>query len=117
MKYSDNQLKALAATNPKELISILNSPHADVSTLTFGAEILGGEVSDESLTLPVFRKLMRHVNAVVREGSLIGIEAFYSAETPPPQDILDKLKAMSNNDPSLVIKNLSKDLLKEYSIL
>ena len=116
MTYTDNQLKALASNNPKELIRILNSPQADVSTLTFGAEILGGEIKDEELVLPVFRKLIKHVNAIVREGSLIGIEAFYSS-AKPPQDILDRLKAMANSDPSPAIKDLAKDLVKEFDTL
>lgn len=116
MTYTDSQLKTLASNNPKELIRILNSPQADVPTLTFGAEILGGEIKDEELVLPVFRKLIKHVNAIVREGSLIGIEAFYSS-TKPPQDIIDRLKCMSNSDPSPAIKDLAKDLVKEFDTL
>lgn len=116
MTYTDNQLKVLAHTNPKELVRILNSSNVDTKTLTFGAEILGGEVSDESLALPVFRKLLKHINAIVREGSLIGIEAFYSS-TKPPQDILDRLRVMSASDPSPTIKEMSKDLLKEFDAL
>lgn len=113
MTYSDNQLKVLANSNPKELVRILNSSNVDTRTLTFGVEILGGEVTDENLTLPIFRKLMKHINAIVREGSLIGLEAFYSA-SKPPQDVIDRLRVMANSDPSPTIKDLSKDLLKEF---
>ena len=116
MKYSDNQLKTIANTNPKELIRILNSPHTDINTLTFGIEILGGEVSEEELVLPVIRKLIKHVNAVVREGALIGIQAFYTA-SKPPQDILDKLSIMKDVDPSPAIKDLANDLLKDFDLL
>lgn len=116
MTYSENQLKVLANTNPKELVRILNSSNVDIRTLTFGAEILGGEVLDETLTLPVFRKLMKHINAIVREGALIGIEAFYTS-AKPPQDILDRLKTMSANDPSPTLKDMAKDLLKEFEAL
>lgn len=116
MTYSDSQLKILAQTNPKELVRILNSSNVDTGTLTFGVEILGGEITDESLTLPIFRKLMRHINAIVREGALIGLEAFYSA-SKPPQDVIERLQTMANNDPSPTIKDMAKDLLKEYSVL
>ena len=116
MTYSDKQLKMLASSNPKELVRILNSSNVDNSTLTFGAEILGGEVKEEELVLPVLRKLLKHVNAVVREGSMIGLEAFYGDKTPP-QDIVDRLKVMSCGDPSPTLKEMAKDLLKEYGEL
>ena len=114
MKYSDNQLKALANTNPKELVRILSSPHTDTNTLTFGIEILGGEVDDESLVLPVLKKLLKHINAIVREGAVIGVQAFY-IKSKPPQEILDRLTVMSSSDPSPAIKDLTQDLLKDYN--
>jgi len=116
MTYSDSQLKVLAHTNPKELVRILNSSNVDTGTLTFGVEILGGEITDESIALPVFRKLMKHINAVVREGSLIGLEAFYSA-SKPPQDVIERLQIMANSDPSPTLKDMAKDLLKEFNAL
>jgi hypothetical protein len=116
MTYSENELKDLAQKNPKELSRILISPNSDVHTLTFGAELLGGEVTDESLVLPPFRMLLKHIHATVREGAMIGVAAFYS-EKKPPQDILDRLKTMSKIDPSPVLKEMAKDLIVTYESL
>lgn len=82
MGYSEFQLTALATSNPKELVRIITSPNSDVHALTFGAEILGGEVKDESLVLPALRQLLKHVNAVVREGAMLGVSAFYMEARP-----------------------------------
>lgn len=116
MNYTDNQLIDLAQTNPKELARILTSPNADTKVLTSGAEILGGEVKDETIVLPVLRKLLKHFNAIVREGAAIGISSFYM-EKKPPQDILDRLKVMSASDPSPSVKDFTKTLLQDYENL
>lgn len=113
MNYTENQLSELAKTNPKELARILISPNANIRMLTFGAEILGGEVEDETIVLPVLRMLVKHVNAIVREGAAIGISCFYSS-TKPPQDILDRLKVMSTNDPSPSLREQSKSMLEDF---
>lgn len=113
MSYSENQLNALAKENPKELVRILTSPNADVRTLTYGAEILGGEVADEELVLPALRMLLKHINAIVREGAMLGVSSFYTEKTPP-KDILDKLTAMSKNDPSPTLKEFAKQILEEF---
>jgi predicted O-methyltransferase YrrM len=113
MNYTDNQLTNLAKTNPKELVRLLTSPNADIRLLTSGAEILGGEISDETVVLPVLRMLLKHVNAIVREGAAIGVSSFYIAKKPP-QDILDRLKVMANNDPSPTIKEYAKSILEDF---
>jgi hypothetical protein len=113
MSYSENQLSTLAKNNPKELIRIITSPNSDVHALTFGAELLG-EVSDEGLVLPALRRLLKHVNAVVREGAMNGLSTFY-VEKKPPQDVLDRLQKMAVDDPSPDCKNLATSLLEEYS--
>jgi hypothetical protein len=115
MSYSQNQLKTLSQSNPKELARILSSPNADIHTLTFGAELLG-EVEDERIVLPTLRQLLKHVNAVVREGAMMGLSAFY-LERKPPQDILDKLRAMTKNDPSPSNKEFADTLLKDFEVL
>jgi hypothetical protein len=113
MNYTENQLSELAKTNPKELAHILTSSSVNVRTLTFGAEILGGEVTDETIVLPVLSRLIKHVNAIVREGAAIGISSFYVSKKPP-QDILDRLKFMSTNDPSPALRDTVKGMLEDY---
>lgn len=115
MNYSENKLNELAKTNPKELARILTSSSVNTHTLTFGAEILGGEVDDEEIVLPALRMLIKHVNAVVREGAANGISSFYSVkETPPPQDIWDRLKIMVKNDPSPSLRETCEIMLKDF---
>jgi hypothetical protein len=116
MIYSKTQLINLAKTNPKELIRSLISPNADIHMLTSGAEILGEEVSDETLVLPVFKQLLKHVHATVREAAAIGVSSFY-LEKKPPQDILDKLKSMSMTDPSPNLKDYIRTILKDFENL
>ena len=113
MSYSENQLSALAKINPKELARILISSNVDTKTLTFGAEILGGEVADETVVLPVFRFLLKHVNAIVREGALIGVSAFYTTQKPP-QDIMERVQIIANTDPSPTLKNIAKDIITQF---
>jgi hypothetical protein len=113
MKYSDTQLVSLAKANPKELVRILTSPNADMRLLASGAEILGGEVTDEMLVVPVFRRLLKHVNAIVREGAAIGVSTFY-LDKKPPQDILDRLKALAASDPSPTLKEYAKSVVEDF---
>src|SRR5271154_3731967 len=114
MSYSRFQLTALAKTNPKELVRIITSPNSDTHALTFGAEILGEEVKDESLVLPAFRRLLKHVNAVVREGAMVGLSSFYM-DSKPPQDVMDRLQIISTDDPSPSCKETAASLLEEFN--
>lgn len=114
MKYTETQLKLLAKDNPKELARIITSPYGDVNTSTLGAEILGEEVSDETLVLPALKILIKNNHALVRESAMIGISAFYS-DRSPPRDILDILKSISNIDPLPSNKELAKDLIITFS--
>jgi hypothetical protein len=113
MSYSENQLIKLAQTNPKELARVLTSPNKDVHMLTFGVEIMCEEIKDEAITIPVIRQLLKHINAVVREGAVIGASCFFTGKKPP-QDILDRLIVMSNSDPSPSIKESAKDVLESF---
>lgn len=114
MSYSQNQLKLMAQSNPKELARILTSPNSDVSTLTFGAELLGE--AEERIALPALKQLLKHVHAVVREGAMMGLSALYM-ERKPPQDVLDKLRSMAKADPSPSNKEFAETLLNDFEVL
>lgn len=114
MNYSEEQLVDLAKSDPEELARLLINPSTNTVALTFGAEIIASEVSDENIVLPVLKRLLRHINALVREGAIIGVGAFYN-DRNPPKEILEKLKDLSNIDPSKAIKSVAKDLLENYS--
>jgi hypothetical protein len=113
MNYSDNQLTALAQSNPKELIRILTSPNVNTKMLASGAEILGSENSNEDIVLPTLRQLLKHVNALVREGAAIGISSFYLGKQLPP-DIFEKLHSMVDSDPSPNLREYIVTMLKDF---
>jgi hypothetical protein len=116
MNYSDDRLTTLAQTNPKELARILINPNSDIRMLSLGVEILGEEVKDETIVLPVIKQLLKHINAIVREGAVIGASSFYM-DKKPPRDILDRLKVMSNSDPSPLLKEFAGNVLVDFEAL
>lgn len=115
MNYSQNQLKALVDTNPKELARVITSPNSDTHLLAVGAELLG-DVTDERIVLPALRQLLKHVHALVREGAMTGLSSFY-LERKPPQDILERLRVMTKNDPSPDLREYAQSLLKNFEVL
>ena len=115
MNYSQNQLKALVDTNPKELARVITSPNSGTHLLAVGAELLG-DVTDERIVLPALRQLLKHVHALVREGAMTGLSSFY-LERKPPQDILERLRVMTKNDPSPDLREYAQSLLKNFEVL
>lgn len=114
MKYSEEQLIKLANENLEELVRVLNEPTTSSVELTFGAEILGTEIKDEKVVLPVLKRLLRHINALVREGAIIGVCSFY-IDNKPPVEILDRLKQIAASDPSPTLKSYAKEVLIDYN--
>lgn len=115
MSYSQNQLKIMAQTNPRELARVITSPNADTHMLAYGAELLG-DLSDERIVYPALRQLLKHVHALVREGAMTGVSSFY-IERKPPQDILERLRFMVKNDPSPNLKEYAQQLIKDFEVL
>jgi hypothetical protein len=113
MNYTDNQLIHLAQNEPNELARLLVNPTASVKMLVAGVEILGEEAEDEKIVLPVLRQLLNHIHAAVREGAAVGVSSFY-AKDKLPSDILDRLRFMSQSDPSPNVKNYAKFMLQEF---
>jgi hypothetical protein len=113
MNYTDNQLIHLAQNEPKELARLLVNPTASIKMLVSGVEILGEEAEDEQIVLPVLRQLLSHIHAAVREATAVGVSSFY-AKDRLPSDILDKLRVMSQNDPSPNVKNYAKFMLQDF---
>lgn len=115
--YSDSQLICMAQEEPQKLIKILSSPNADIDTLVCGIEILSGEVKEEELVLPTLLLLLKHINAIVREGAMIGVEAFYFGfcNKCPPKTILEKLKFISSHDPSPQLKIFATEIIKDIN--
>src|SRR5271167_4740744 len=112
MNYSQNQLKSLVQSNPKELARIITSPNADAYMLALGAELLG-EATDERIVYPALHQLLKHVHALVREGAMTGLSSFYM-DKKPPQDILDRLRVMSKSDPAPNNKEFASTILGDW---
>lgn len=113
MTYSNIQLRTLAQQNPKELIRIITGSNGDTHTIAAGVEILGEEVGNETLVAPVLRQLLKHPHALVREGALNGITAFFS-DKPVPRDILERLRLIAKNDPLSTNKEIAADMLSVF---
>ncbi len=108
MNHSIDSLRKLAQSDSNRFIQLLSSTK-DVHVATMGAEILGEEL-DEEIALPILMKLTRHINAIIREGALIGISALFYGKNFPPE-IIERLIDISRNDPSTTLREYSKELL------
>jgi len=116
MSYSSQQLKELAQKDTQELIKIINHHYkVDTKTIALAVEVLGEEVIDETIVLPIIRKLLKHIHVMIRESAIICAFSFY-AEKTPPQDVIDNLKVIANNDPSHDLRDLAKDILKDLHL-
>src|SRR6185436_4719015 len=113
MSYTTIQLRNLAQQNPQELIRIITSPNGDAQTLASGAEVLGEEVSNESIVAPALKQLLKHPHALVREGALNGVAAFFS-ERPVSRDILDRIRAIAKSDPLSANKEIAADIISTF---
>ena len=113
MSYSAEQLKDLAKNNPKELINIIERNISNIPILTEAIENLGEETKDEAIVLPIFKRLLKHIHAQVRESTVLAVMSFY-VNKKPPQDILDRLKAMVKSDPSPIVRDCGEDALNNF---
>lgn len=113
MSYSSAQLQSIAKKDIKELIHIIEHSGSDISTLEMAIEILSDESDSEECILPVLNRFLRHIHVIVREASMVGVSNFYTDKSPP-KVILDRLKVISNNDPSSYLRDFAKDILNEF---
>lgn len=108
MVYTIVQYRQLAKSNPTELIQLINNI-SNIPLLVSIVEVLD-EIDDESLVLPVFKRLLKHIHAQVREGALTALFSFYKNKKLPI-DILDRVKTISKSDPSPDVRDYASDLL------
>lgn len=113
MNFSENEMTKFAKEDPEYFSKILLNPHTSVSSLTSGIEILISEVKDEKMILDSLKSLLKHKNAVVREGACYAAANFYSEKNIPPQEIVDSLKKISVQDPSLSVREGALILLEK----
>lgn len=109
LTYSYNQLTEIYKKSPNNLAKLLLQS-SNVHTISDGIEILSNECSDEDVVLPVLKKFLSHIHVLVREAACNAVSSFYSASSPP-EEIIGKLKTMSETDPSGIIKSLATDIL------
>jgi vesicle coat complex subunit len=116
MNYSHSQLSQLARDNPQKFIEIANNQtKTDIKTISMAIDVLGEEIHNEAIVLPIIRRSLKHIHVMIRESAIICAASFYSGKQLP-QEIVEKLKAISINDPSPDIKELATNTLKDFNI-
>ena len=112
MSYSIIQLKQLIKTNPTEFTQIINNHISEASLLSAAVELLD-EISDESLTVPLLKRFLKHVHAAVRESALMATSSIFM-DKKPPADIFDRVKVIAKSDPAVQVRECAADLLKDF---
>jgi hypothetical protein len=69
----ENEFNRLAIDNPTKLISWIEDGTMDFSDLTFAAEALN-LTKESEIVVPCLLKLLGHIQPVVREGAVYGLE-------------------------------------------
>jgi hypothetical protein len=116
MSYSIQQLKQIALNNPQELIKIISNNYgSDTKTIALAIDLLGEEVTDEALVLPVIRRCLKHVHVLIRESAIMCTSSFYTGKTTP-QDVIDRLKIIAKNDPSTDLRELATDTVSSLNV-
>lgn len=113
MSHSNTQLRTLAQQNPKELIRIITSPNGDAQTLALGAEVLGEEITNETIVIPTLKQLLKHPHALVREGALNGVASFFS-DKPLAREILERLRFIAKSDPLASNKEIAIEMISTF---
>ena len=112
MSYSIIQLKHLVKTNPTEFIQVISNHISEAMLLSAAVELID-EIQDESLTVPVLKRFLKHVHAAVRESALLSASSVFM-DKKPPAEILDRIKIIAKNDPASQVREYAADLLKEF---
>lgn len=116
MSFSISQLKQLSENNPEELAKLINNNISEIFILSDALELLGESSIDESIVLPIFKRMLKHIHVNIRESALLAISSFY-INKKPDVDILDRVKNISKNDPSYDLRDLATDCLKKFEDL
>jgi hypothetical protein len=111
MNYSNQQLKTIALTNPKEFLNIINYG-ADVATISAVIDLCDELVVDESVILPLLQKCLKHLHASIRENALYCANSFYFHKQTPIS-IVDRIKYIKSNDPSPDLRDVAETILKD----
>ena len=109
LTHSYNQLVEIYKKDPNNLVKLLSQSN-NAHTLSDGIEILSNECDNEDIVLPILKKFLSHIHVLVRESACNAVSSFYSASNPP-EEIISKIKCMSESDPSSIVKSLSLDIL------
>lgn len=91
--------------SPLELASLVSSGSLNNVDLTFAAEHLGVICRDSTLVRRVLCPLLRHADALIREGALYGLNGHLDEKTRKVIDV------MASNDPSKGVRQAAADLV------
>ena len=91
---------------PEQLLALLTSDQLRVGVLTHCAEIAGRCIRDDRVVSPLL-DLLRHTSSLVREGAIYGLEHHLCPK------VLDALRAVVTEDPSLGVREAASEALEE----
>jgi len=87
---------------PHELAKVISGGQLEPANLTFAAEAMG-QCKDDDLVRNTLIPLLRHDEAIVREGAIYGLENHKNS------DVSAVLSWMAQNDPSPCIRDLATE--------
>jgi HEAT repeat protein len=106
---SQNELRAMANNSPANLVALIESGALGNVELTFAAEYLGKATAAEGVVLTLL-VLLRHPNALVREGALYGL-----SEVRNDQAVIDAVTVVRDGDPSSALRSIAESILEELT--
>lgn len=113
MRYSLNELERIADNNINDLIKIINSTSSfDIPTIANAISLLGEVGEDEDIIYSIIKRYINHVHVLLRESAIICASYFYKGKKLP-KDIKQKLLFIRDNDPSVDLKELAKEILND----
>lgn len=113
MSYSKAQLLTIAKNDINKLVIIIDSYKTDIKLLETALEILGDEASEDFDIIPILNRSLNHIHLLVREAAMNAALTFYD-EKILPQEIADRLRVISNNDPSSDLREFASDILDKF---
>ena len=103
--HDDADFAAWARTDPDRLLAYLTAPDSPPTRVTFAAEAAGAIV-DRARAVPVLLSLLRHADALVREGAIYGL----ASDAAP--DVLAALQRIAAGDPSAGVRAAANDAVE-----
>jgi len=104
--FSISKFEYLAKNNPQELITLIKDGLLEAADLTFAIEIAGRIKGYDIEVMEVFRLVMTHDSAYVREGVVYGLAQIGNCQAK------ELLRQLNENDKSPEVRQAAIDALE-----